>query len=138
MTIKCFDKLPDEAVKIRTLVFVEEQGFKDEFDSIDEIATHIVMFDGDNPVAVGRFFPSENEGEYIVGRVAVKKEYRGKNLGAEILKVCEVEIKKIGGTGGLVSAQVQAENFYKKQGYVSVGETYFDEHCPHIKMIKNL
>ena len=61
MTIKCFDKLPDEAVKIRTLVFVEEQGFKDEFDSIDEIATHIVMFDGDNPVAVGRFFPSENE-----------------------------------------------------------------------------
>ena len=60
MTIKCFDKLPDEAVKIRTLVFVEEQGFKDEFDSIDEIATHIVMFDGDNPVAVGRFFPSES------------------------------------------------------------------------------
>ena len=105
MTIKYYDKLPDEAVKIRTLVFVEEQGFKDEFDSIDEIATHIVMFDGDNPVAVGRFFPSENEGEYIVGRVA---------------------------------AQVQAENFYKKQGYVSVGETYFDEHCPHIKMIKNL
>ena len=94
MTIKCYDKLPDEAVKIRTLVFVEEQGFKDEFDSIDEIATHIVMFDGDNPVAVGRFFPSENEGEYIVGRVAVKKEYRGKNLGAEILKACEVEIKK--------------------------------------------
>lgn len=94
MTIKCYDKLPDEAVKIRTLVFVEEQGFKDEFDSIDEIATHIVMFDGDNPVAVGRFFPSENEGEYIVGWVAVKKEYRGKNLGAEILKACEVEIKK--------------------------------------------
>ena len=62
MTIKCFDKLPDEAVKIRTLVFVEEQGFKNEFDSIDEIATHIVMFDGDNPVAVGRFFPSENSG----------------------------------------------------------------------------
>ena len=43
MTIKCYDKLPDEAVKIRTLVFVEEQGFKNEFDSIDEIAAHIVM-----------------------------------------------------------------------------------------------
>lgn len=60
MTIKCYDKQPDEEVKIRTLVFVEEQGFKDEFDSIDETATHLVMFDGDNPVAVGRFFPSEN------------------------------------------------------------------------------
>lgn len=34
MTIKCFDKLPDDAVKIRTLVFIEEQGFKNEFDSI--------------------------------------------------------------------------------------------------------
>lgn len=138
MTIKCFDKLPDEAVKIRTLVFMEEQGFKNEFDSIDDIATHIVMFDGNVPVAVGRFFPSENKGEYIVGRVAVKKEYRGKNLGAEMLKACEKEIAKIGGTAVTVSAQVQAENFYKKQGYVSVGETYLDEHCPHIKMIKNL
>lgn len=54
------------------------------------------------------------------------------------MKTCEVEIKKIGGTAVTVSAQVQAENFYKKQGYVSVGETYFDENCPHIKMIKNL
>lgn len=40
MTIKCYDKLPDEAVKIRTLVFVEEQGFKDEF---DEHCPHIKM-----------------------------------------------------------------------------------------------
>lgn len=34
MEIKLYSTLPSEAVKIRKLVFVEEQGFKNEFDEI--------------------------------------------------------------------------------------------------------
>lgn len=55
-----------------------------------------------------------------------------------MLKACEDEIAKIGGTAVTIAAQVQTENFYEKQGYVPVGEIFFDEHCPHIKMIKSL
>ena len=34
--MKIFDKLPSDAIMIRELVFVEEQGFQNEFDEIDE------------------------------------------------------------------------------------------------------
>lgn len=37
-----------------------------------------------------------------------------------------------------LSAQVQAAGFYKKLGYVQVGEEYLDEHCPHVDMEKLL
>ena len=43
MKIKVYDYLPQEAINIRTTVFSEEQGFKNEFDDIDKIATHIVL-----------------------------------------------------------------------------------------------
>ena len=41
--------LPEEAKKIRLEVFVKEQGFEEEFDSVDDTAAHIVLFDGKLP-----------------------------------------------------------------------------------------
>ena len=52
MTIKRFDKLCDDAKKIRTEVFVNEQGFSVEFDDIDDIAVHVVGYDEGVPAAV--------------------------------------------------------------------------------------
>lgn len=138
MIIKCSDYLSNDAVKIRTEVFVTEQGFKVEFDEIDKKAKHIVMYDGETPVAVCRFYGINESGLYSVGRIAVTKQYRGRGLGAEILESAENEIKKLGGTAVELSAQVQAEKFYTKQGYTPIGDTYLDEYCPHIKMSKQL
>ena len=36
MEYKIFDNLPQEAKYIRTAVFIDEQGFKNEFDEIAE------------------------------------------------------------------------------------------------------
>ena len=36
MEYKIFDNFPQEAKDIRTAVFIDEQGFKNEFDEIDE------------------------------------------------------------------------------------------------------
>lgn len=139
MTVKVYDKIPDEAKKIREDVFVKEQGFKTEFDEIDDIAIHFVMFnDNDNAVAVCRAFVESNPTEYHLGRLAVKKEYRGQHLGEEILKEAEKHIKSIGGRAVLLSAQVRVSAFYEKQGYKKFGDIYYDEFCPHIMMKKNL
>ena len=35
MTIKTYNELPAEAAKIREEVFVREQGFREEFDTVD-------------------------------------------------------------------------------------------------------
>ena len=139
MNYKKFIGLNDDIIKIRTSVFIDEQGFKDEFDKIDETCTQIVLYDNKKPIATCRYF---KEGEnYHIGRVAIIKEYRGQGLGNYIIQIAETEIKNEGGRDKCkieVSAQVRVSEFYKKLGYKQVGNIYFDEYCEHIRMIKNL
>ena len=48
MDIKIYEKmLPKEAIDIRITVFTDEQGFFDEFDDTDRVATHFIAFDGE-------------------------------------------------------------------------------------------
>lgn len=136
MKIKLFDKLPDEAKDIRVTVFVEEQGFNEEFDSVDGIATHIVMFDSNKPVATCRFFVQD--GSFLLGRIAVLSEYRGKHIGALLISKAEEQIKKLGGKKIVIHAQTRAKDFYLKQGYIDSGKNDFEEGCPHVWLFKNL
>ncbi len=141
MEIKSYSTLPSQARYIREEVFVKEQGFREEFDSIDNISTHIVMTDGDKPVAVGRFYCKENttgEKEYFIGRLAVMKEYRGKGAGGAVIREAERLIKEQGGSCVLLHSQCRAAEFYEKQGYTQYGDMDYDEDCPHIWMKKQL
>ena len=49
--------LSKDAESIRTEVFIEEQGFSNEFDETDCIAEHIVFYENGTPAAVCRFYP---------------------------------------------------------------------------------
>ena len=138
MEIKVYHTLHEDAVKIRKEVFMEEQGFHDEFDETDQTAVHLVLYIDKKPAATCRFFPGQTQGEYIVGRIAVEKEFRGNHLGSHILSAAESEIRNIGGNKVRLHAQQQAKLFYEKQGYAAFGEPDFDEDCPHIWMKKEL
>ena len=139
MEYKKFIGLNDDIIKIRTSVFIDEQGFKDEFDEIDKTCSHIVLYDNEKPIATCRYF---REGEnYHIGRVAIIKEYRGKHLGNKIMQIAETEIRgkcKESKCVIEVSAQVRVSEFYEKLEYNAVGNIYFDEYCEHIKMVKEL
>ena len=138
MKIKKYTELPKEAIQIRNEVFVEEQGFIDEFDSIDNISTHLVLFRGDLPLATCRYYWNKEKNAYYIGRIAVVKDYRGKGLGRQILREAETQITNLGGSIVYLSAQLEADRFYKNQGYVTTGDIYYDEDCPHICMYKKL
>lgn len=138
MEIKSYSSLPEEAAFIRTEVFMKEQGFKDEFDDIDEISTHLVLFIDSEPAGVCRYYFSEEKNQYLVGRIAVLKKFRGQKLGSHILLAAEEEIKNKGGKVSSLSAQVRASEFYEKMGYKKEGEIFYDEYCPHIWMHKTL
>lgn len=138
MEIKIYEQLPKEAIEIRTEVFIKEQGFKEEFDGIDKISKHLVMFDDNIPVAVLRFYYDNVKKSYILGRIAVRKSYRGKNLGSEIIEFAQNKIKNNGGKTVSLLAQVKAEKFYEKLGFKSCGEIVYDEYCPHIWMKKEM
>lgn len=116
MNAKTYTTLPQEAKNIRIKVFMKEQGFENEFDNIDQISSHIVVFDETKPVGTCRFFKENNH--YTIGRVAVLKEYRNKHIGHLLLESAEKEIKRISGDVIVVHAQVRVSSFYEKQGYI--------------------
>ena len=143
---KGLDENPD-AMDIRNKVFVEEQGFKNEFDDIDPRAWHLVLYIGDIPAATGRLFDRENDdclkdkasgNRMILGRIAVIQEYRGKSLGGEVMAELEQTAKENGAELVEVSAQERVRSFYEKLGYTAVGDAYYDEFCPHIRMVKRI
>lgn len=134
--IKNFNALPEEAKYIRTAVFVEEQGFCEEFDDIDNISTHLVLYSDNQPAAVCRFYCKNNQ--YFIGRLATLKEYRGKGFGAMLVLEAERLIKKAGGKSVMLHSQCRAMTFYEKSGYAPFGESDFDEDCPHQWMKKIL
>lgn len=137
MEYKIYDILPDEAKEIRTKVFVEEQGFKEEFDTTDNYAKHIVLYCDGTAVAVGRFFTDDKK-TYHIGRIAVLKEFRKYGYGKVLMDIAMKEIINLNGEKIELSAQLQAKTFYEKCGYIADGNIYYDEHCPHILMYKNL
>lgn len=138
MEIKKYNGLCDDAMSIRKAVFIDEQGFRDEFDEIDERAVHLVAYDGDIPVATCRFFQSDEKNTYLLGRLAVIKEYRKKHLGSVMMSKAEESVREIKGTSIELHAQEQAIKFYEKQGYTVCSEMEYEEHCPHYWMKKNI
>lgn len=136
MRIEIYDALPDQAKQIRIAVFMQEQGFTEEFDIIDEVATHFVLFDGPIPVATCRIW-LDGDG-YHVGRIAVIKEYRGRGIGGKILMAAEQHVRTLGGADISLHAQCRAEAFYQKCGYTPYGEIDYDEGVEHMHMKKHL
>lgn len=136
--IVTYDKLPDDAIMIRKVVFEDEQGFEEEFDELDESdkVKHMVFYKDSEPIGTCRYYIEDNE--YRIGRIAVIKEYRGKGIGEFIVRVAEDKVFEIGGRETVLSAQVRAKGFYEKIGYAEEGEIYMEEMCPHIKMRKKL
>lgn len=136
MKILKYDYLPKEALMVRMTVFVDEQGFVDEVDEIDNIATHLVAFDDGEAIATCRLFLKENS--YVLGRFAVLKPFRKKGVGRCLLSAAENAIIKIGGKELRLHSQLRAAEFYEKSGYERFGEIELEENCPHIWMKKEL
>ena len=136
--IKTYHTLPMEAKEIREEVFMKEQGFVNEFDDIDSIATHLVLFWEGQPAGVCRFFPTKEPGVWDFGRLAVRKAYRDKHLGSLLVQEAERQIRDQGGAKLALMAQIRVQKFYEKNGYTPFGEPCDDEGCPHIWMEKLL
>ena len=136
MKFQFYNSLPTAAQMIREKVFVEEQGFENEFDDIDSSCLHLIVYKDEQPIGCARMF--EQDGVMILGRIAVLKEARHEHIGSQILAILEKKASELGYHEVVLSAQIQAKEFYLKNGYQSFGEAYLDETCPHIHMRKEL
>lgn len=135
---KVYKYLPKEAKYIRKAVFMEEQGFENEFDDIDEKSCHVVIFTGEKKAAAtGRLYKKTSD-VYIIGRVAVLKEFRKFGLGSKVLSSLEETAKNLGAKYIELNSQQRVMLFYETNGYVSTGIESLDEGCKHMLMEKKL
>ena len=110
MIIQILDHITDEIKQIRIDVFMKEQGFEDEFDEIDETAKFVLLSIDGKPAGTCRYFPSDVAGDAHIGRMAVRKLYRGQHLGTKIMMAAENAIRRDGYKTCSLSAQVQAKH----------------------------
>ena len=120
-----------EIKNIRSTVFIEEQHVPEEleWDEFDETSTHILAYYDNNTVGTARLLENGH-----IGRMAVLKAYRNRNIGKNMLKYLinlahEKSIKNIE-----LSAQEHAVKFYKKYGFSIYGDVYMDAGIPHFDM----
>lgn len=124
---------------IREEVFMKEQGFQNEFDDIDQIAVHLVLYHNDTPLGCGRIYPDAQDMQtWHLGRVCVLPQYRKDGMGKRLISALELEAKTRGAKQMILSAQLQAKPFYEKCGYEAYGDCYPDEHVLHQDMKKVL
>jgi len=125
---------------LRTAVFVVEQNCPyQEVDEKDPLSYHLF---GKNEkgevVAVTRIIPKGiSYPEVAIGRVAIKKEYRGKGLADELmLETLHFIESKWGKQNVRISAQEHLINYYEKHDFKQVGKMYLEDDIPHVEMLR--
>ena len=121
---------------LRFAIFVGEQNVPPgiELDDKDAECVHAVAYDdADKAIGTGRLLPDGH-----IGRMAVVAEWRRRGVGAAILDALIEEARKRGHPSVLVSAQLQAAEFYREHGFVAEGKVYEDAGILHQKMRKKL
>lgn len=129
--------IPEDAKAIRKTVFMQEQGFHNEFDRTDDVSLHIVAYDEDEPVGVCRIFPDRGN-LWTLGRLAVLKPYRSQHLGADLVGKAEETARSHGAERLTLHSQERVAGFYRSLGYRDMGIHDQDEGCPHMWMDKPL
>lgn len=120
------------AQSIRLDVFVREQRvpLELEWDECDALSVHALAFDAEGKaVGTGRLLPDGH-----IGRMAVVRSHRGIGIGSAILLALMQRARNRGDIAVALNAQMQAEKFYERHGFIREGEAFLDAGIPHIRM----
>lgn len=131
-----WEKAQPIAGPIRFAIFVGEQNVPSgiELDDKDAECIHAVAYDPDGKaIGTGRLLPDGH-----IGRMAVVKEWRRQGVGAEILKALIAEAGKRGHRSVMLSAQLQAAEFYRGHGFAAEGKVYEEAGILHQAMRRQL
>ncbi len=131
-----WDKAQPIAGPIRFAIFVGEQNVPPgiELDDLDAKCLHAIAYDPDGrAIGTGRLLPDGR-----IGRMAVVKDWRRQGVGAEILEALVAEAARRGHAEVVLSAQLQAAEFYRSHGFVAEGKVYQEAGILHQAMRRML
>ena len=153
----------EDAAAVRRAVFMDEQGYENEFDDIDTDAAciHVTLYVDDELAGCSRVFPEPLERAadpsaptspacelddgvspaetYVMGRVAVLAPFRRRGLASNIVEASAAAARKAGAKLMKLHAQEYVIPLYLKLGYTQIAPVdYEDEGQPHAWMAKRL
>ena len=140
---KPFDALtPHELyalLRLRSEVFVVEQNcvFLD-MDNKDQIAYHLLGFNGDDLVACTRLLDKNTAYKLMsIGRVVTSPKYRGTGAGKALMKETINRCYELFGKDDIkIGAQLYLRKFYESLGFIQSSAMYLEDDIEHIEMIK--
>ena len=125
-----------EVFAIRTEVFVNEQMClpSEEFDALDAVARHYLLFEDTTPVATGRYRKTEKG--IKVERIATLKSARGKGYASQIIQHIFTESTKVYPDCHYyyLHAQVSVMPLYASLGFTPYGDTFIEADIMHQAM----
>ena len=133
-------ELGDEARRIRTEVFMQEQRIpaEMEWDDADAGAIHAVAFNRlGQAVATGRLLQAR-PGVARIGRMAVHRMLRGSGVGRQVLQTLLAAAAGRGDREAVLNAQRSAQAFYTGLGFAPRGEAFEEAGIAHIEMARAL
>ena len=126
-----------EIYKLRSEVFVVEQNcVYQDIDSTDEKANHVLLMEAETLAAYARLIPPGiSYKEPSIGRVVVKKTFRGKDFGKILMSECLKQLQQSYHNQEIViSAQSYLLRFYSDLGFKAEDAEYLEDNIPHTKM----
>ncbi len=127
----------EERIKpVRIEVFITEQAVPEdeEWDDQDRVSQHFLACAADDDViGTARLTPT---GQF--GRIAVLRPWRGRGVGAALLRSALEAASMRGLTEVTLAAQVHALEFYARAGFEPYGEVFDDAGIPHRWMRRDL
>ncbi|HMN92920.1 MAG TPA: YbgC/FadM family acyl-CoA thioesterase [Hydrogenophaga sp.] len=133
-------ELGQEASRIRSEVFVQEQGIAPdvELDDADAEAVHALAINRlGQPLATGRLLTCR-PGVGKIGRMAVLRVMRGSQIGAAVLRALMAAARQRGDREVLLHAQRSAVGFYRRMGFEIRGEPFVEAGIEHLEMFAPL
>lgn len=125
----------DELIKLRTLVFVEEQGVPVavEDDGLDPTCMHVKALVNDRYVGTGRLLP-----DGFIGRMCVLKECRNQGIGGGMLQNLIQQAGDAGHAHVFLNSQSYVIPFYLKYGFTIDSEEFIEAGILHRRMLLDL